>query len=406
MKIISVSQVTGYIKEKLETDIVLNNLWVRGEVSNFKHHSSGHMYFTLKDRDSALRCIMFKSRNSGLDFTPQEGMAVIARGSVTVYERDGQYQLYVEEMHRQGIGAMYTAFLQLKERLEKEGLFDQSRKRPLPAFPRKVGVVTSPTGAAVRDIITVMTRRYPQVHIILIPVAVQGDLAPAQIAEGIRLANTVEGLETIIVGRGGGSIEELWAFNTEAVARSIYQSTIPVISAVGHETDFTIADFVADRRAPTPSAAAEIVVPDCMEIQKHLTNLTKRLVTGIRNNVTILRERVVRAGESQFLKRPKDDLYRKMQDVDYLTRRLGQSMIVQFNGKKTAFAIQMSRLNDLSPIATLNRGYSICRDEQGNVIKQVKMTSPGKSIEILMADGSVDCIVEKIKEGAYVWEEK
>ncbi|MHB9094911.1 MAG: exodeoxyribonuclease VII large subunit, partial [Eubacteriales bacterium] len=188
--------------------------------------------------------------------------------------------------------------------------------------------------------------------------------------------------------------------------RSIYQSIIPVISAVGHETDFTIADFVADRRAPTPSAAAEIVVPDCMEIQKHLTNLTKRLVTGIRNNVTILRERVVRAGESQFLKRPKDDLYRKMQDVDYLTRRLGQSMIVQFNGKKTAFAIQMSRLNDLSPIATLNRGYSICRDIQGNVIKQVKMTSPGKSIEILMADGSVDCIVEKIKEGAYGWEEK
>ncbi len=405
MKIISVSQLTGYIKEKLESDLVLSNVWVRGEISNFKHHSSGHMYFTLKDQASALRCVMFKSRNCNLGFTPQEGMAVIARGYVTVYERDGQYQLYVEEMHRQGIGALYMAFLQLKEKLEKEGLFDQQRKRPLPAFPGKVGVVTSPTGAAVRDIITVMTRRYPQVHIILIPVAVQGDDAPVQIAQGIKLANTMAGLDVLIVGRGGGSIEELWAFNTEIVARSIYESKVPVVSAVGHETDFTIADFVADRRAPTPSAAAEIVVPDCTEIQKYLSALYQRLVMGMRNNLSALRERVDRAGESRVLKRPKDELYRKTQELDYMTRRLGQAMIVQLNGKKTALALQVSRLDDLSPLATMKRGYSICRDSKGRTIKQASKVRPGEGIEVLMLDGSLDCRVERVKEGNYVKKE-
>ena len=311
MKIISVSQVTGYIKEKLESDLILNNLWIKGEISNFKHHSSGHMYFTLKDRNSALRCIMFKSRNQSLDFAPREGMAVVARGSIAVYERDGQYQLYIEEMLPQGIGALYSAFLQLKDKLEKEGLFAPERKKPLPAFPKKIGIVTSPTGAAVKDIITVMTRRYPQVHIILIPVAVQGHEAPAQIAEGIRLANSIEGLELIIVGRGGGSIEELWAFNTEEVARSIESSSLPVISAVGHQTDFTIADFIADMRAPTPSAAAELAVPDCLQVRKHLNVLTQRLVAEVRNNLAALKDRVDRATQSPFLKNPKMSCIKK-----------------------------------------------------------------------------------------------
>ncbi len=404
MKIISVSQLAGYIKEKLESDLFLSNVWVRGEVSNFKHHSSGHMYFTLKDPASAVRCIMFRSRNQNLTFLPRDGMAVIVRGYVTVYERDGQYQLYVEEIQPDGVGALYTAFLQLKEKLAAEGLFDQLRKRPLPAFPIKVGVVTSPTGAAVKDIITVMTRRCPQVHIILIPVAVQGNEAPAQIARGIQLANKIDGLDVIIVGRGGGSIEELWAFNTETVARSIYESKVPVVSAVGHETDFTIADFVADRRAPTPSAAAEIVVPDRIELQKYLAALAKRLVTGTRGKIGTLRERVGRARESQVLKRPKDSLYRKMQDLDYLRKRLGQAMTGQMNNKKTSLAIQVSRLDDLSPVATLKRGYTICRNDKGMIIKQAETVKPGDSVEIIMLDGSVDCIARKVKEGQ-VWPE-
>ncbi len=401
MKIISVTQLTGYIKEKLESDLVLSNVWVRGEISNFKHHSSGHMYFTLKDQASALRCVMFKSRNSSLAFLPQDGMAVIARGYVTVYERDGQYQLYIEEMHRQGIGALYMAFLQLKEKLEKEGLFDQGRKRQLPAFPAKVGVVTSPTGAAVRDIITVINRRSPQVHVILVPVAVQGDEAPVQIARGIELANTIEDLDVIIVGRGGGSIEELWAFNTEMVARSIYESRVPVVSAVGHETDFTIADFVADKRAPTPSAAAETVVPDYVEIQKYVSALSQRLVSGTRNKIAVFTEKFHRVRENRVLKRPKDELYRKIQDVDYLTRRLGQSMLIQLNGKKTGLALLVSRLDDLSPLATMKRGYSICRDSRGQVIKEAKKLNAGEDIEVLLLDGSLDCRVERVKEEYY-----
>lgn len=401
MKVVSVSQITGYIKGILEKDIHLNNIWIQGEISNFKHHSSGHMYFTLKDRSSSLRCIMFRSRAGLLGFIPREGMAVMARGNIAVYERDGQYQLYVEEMQQQGIGALYTAFINLKERLEKEGLFEQSRKRMLPGFPRKIGVITSPTGAAVRDIVTVISRRCPQVHIILIPVAVQGDEAPGQIAEGIRLANSIEDIEVIIVGRGGGSIEELWAFNTEVVARSIGTSRIPVVSAVGHETDYTIADFVADLRAPTPSAAAEIVVPDLAEIKKQVTSLTQRLVFGIRSKVRTCRERAERCMDTQFLRRPKDDLFRKMQDVDQLVKRLNQAVTAVAGEKKNRLALQVSRLNDLSPLATLGRGYAICRDKQGKVVNKTEQVINGEHLEIVLQDGLVDCIVEKIKEGGY-----
>lgn len=401
MKIIQVSQLTAYIKKKLESDLFLNNVWVKGEVSNFKHHSSGHMYFTLKDKTSALRCIMFRSRNQVLKFLPADGMSVIARGYVTLYERDGQYQLYVEELQPDGVGALYTAFLQMKQRLESEGLFEPGRKRPLPSFPRRVGVITSPTGAAVRDIITVLTRRSPQTHIILIPVAVQGDSAPPQIARGITLADSLEELDVIIVGRGGGSIEELWAFNTEVVARSIYGSRVPVVSAVGHETDFTIADFVADMRAPTPSAAAELVVPDCMEIRRHIDHMTKRLVIGMRNHVASLQERTARAAESRFFTRPKDELYRKAQEVDYLSRRLGQAITGLIERKGSSLSLQMSRLDDLSPVATMKRGYGILRDSRQTVIRKVGQVKPGDAVEIILCDGSVDCKVEQVKEGDY-----
>jgi len=401
VKIISVSNLNGYIKEKLDSDVLLSNVWVRGEISNFKHHSSGHMYFTLKDKTGAVKAVMFRSRNNSLFFEPKEGMAVIAKGYVSVYERDGMYQLYVEEMHQQGVGTLHVAYLQLKEKLEKEGLFDPKRKRPLPRFPQRIGVVTSKTGAAVRDIVTVIHRRYPQAHIILFPVAVQGDEAPGQICEGIRLANEMTSLDVLIVGRGGGSIEELWAFNTEVVARSIFASTIPVVSAVGHETDFTIADFVADMRAPTPSAAAEIVVPDFREIQKNIDMLEQRMILGLKNMIYTSREKVNSLTGSPVMKRPQDKLYRMMQDLDHVTRRMAQAAKLNLTGKKSCLALQVSRLDDLSPLATMKRGYSICRDPGGRVVNSVKDVRTGDSVEVIVADGSADCVVKNIKEGAY-----
>ena len=399
MKIISVSQLTGYIKNKLESDHLLSNVWVKGEISNFKHHSSGHMYFTLKDKTSALRCIMFRSRNQVLQFRPSEGMSVVARGYVTVFERDGQYQLYVEEMQPDGVGALFTAFLQLKARLEAEGLFAQERKRDLPKFPRKIGVVTSPTGAAVRDIITVITRRFPQTHIIIIPVKVQGQEAPADIAEGIRIANSLGDIDVLVVGRGGGSIEELWAFNTEVVARSIFESAIPVVSAVGHETDFTIADFVADRRAPTPSAAAELVVPDILEMRKHIENLTQRINLGMKSNVSLLRRKLDRLSEHSVLKRPKDELYKKMMELDYMTRRLGQNIKNLVNDKKTGLALNASRLDSLSPLATLSRGYAIALDSKGKSIRNTGEVRTGDDIDVVVSDGTIRCSVNGVREG-------
>lgn len=399
MNIISVSQLTGYIKEKLENDIALSNIWIKGELSNFKHHSSGHMYFTLKDRQSALKCIMFRSRNSYLNFVPSDGMAVIIRGYISVYERDGQYQLYVQEMQPDGLGALHTAFLALKEKLEQEGLFDTQRKRPLPGFPKRIGVITSPTGAAVRDIINVVTRRFPVSNIILIPVKVQGDDAPAIIAEGIRQANLIENIDVLIVGRGGGSIEELWAFNTEIVARSIYSSRIPVISAVGHETDFTIADFVADLRAPTPSAAAELVVPDYQELQKHINNLSVRLAAATKAKIAGYKEKVRGIKQSVVLKRPFDDLYRRAQELDYLAKRLQQATNQNLTIYKNKFTNIISKLDSMSPLATLERGYSICTNKDGKVVKNVKSLGIGDEIDIIMNDGSLNCSVNRIREG-------
>ncbi len=398
MKVITISQLNSYIKDKLESDFVLSNIWLKGEISNFKHHSSGHMYFTLKDKTSQLKCVMFRSRAQNLQFMPTNGMAVISRGYVTVFERDGQYQLYVEEMQPDGVGALYTAFLQLKERLEAEGLFAPEIKKPLPRFPHRVGVVTSPTGAAVRDIITVIQRRYPQTHIIIIPVKVQGDEAPAEIEAAIRTANDFKNLDVLIVGRGGGSIEELWAFNTEKVARSIFESRIPIVSAVGHETDFTIADFVADRRAPTPSAAAELVVPDAGELQKLIDSLSQRTVTAVKSRITTQKEKLARLTESNVLRRPKDEMYKRMMELDYLTRTMRQNIKVQINNMKSNLTLNTSRLDNLSPLATLNRGYAITLDSGGNVIKSASNLKPGDDIELILLDGTVECSVKRVKE--------
>lgn len=399
MKIITISQLNSYIKDRLESDHILSNVWVKGEISNFKHHSSGHMYFTLKDKTSQLKCVMFRSRAQNLQFMPSNGMAVISRGYVTVFERDGQYQLYVEEIQPDGIGALYTAFLQLKERLQAEGLFESEIKKPIPRFPQRVGVVTSPTGAAVRDIITVIQRRFPQTHILIIPVKVQGEEAPAEIEAGIRLANNYNKLDVLIIGRGGGSIEELWAFNTERVARSIFDSRIPVVSAVGHETDFTIADFVADRRAPTPSAAAEMVVPDIRELQKHIDSQLQHLVNGTKSKVVTLQERLARLTQSNVLRRPKDEIYKKMMELDYLTRGMRQNIRILLNTMKSSLGMSITSLDNLSPLATLSRGYSIATDSQGKVINQAGCLKPGDYIEVIMKNGSVECNVSRVKEG-------
>lgn len=401
MSVLTITQLTGYIKEKLESDFNLNNVWVKGELSNYKHHSSGHMYFTLKDRNSALKCIMFRSRNASLNFLPAEGMAVVLRGNISVYERDGQYQLYVEEMQPDGRGALYMAFLALKARLEEEGLFDQGRKRPLPPFPGRVGVITSPTGAAVRDIITVITRRYPLTNILIIPVKVQGEEAAELIAEGIRTANLISDIDVLIVGRGGGSIEELWAFNTEVVARSIFNSRIPVISAVGHETDFTIADFVADLRAPTPSVAAELVVPELQDLHKHIHNLSFKLNALVRSKISQYGEKLRILNQSTALKRPMDHLYKKSLDLDFLMKGLNQSIERYMENRKNKMMGAVSKLDSLSPLGTLGRGYTICTDSAGNVVNRVEKVKAGDMVKIIASNGMLECTVDEVREGKY-----
>lgn len=397
MQIITVSELTKKIKATLEFNPDFRNIWVSGEISNFKHHSSGHMYFTMKDNAGALRCVMFRSRSASLIFRPENGMKVIARGNISLYERDGQYQLYVDELQPDGIGALHIAFEQLKARLQQEGLFDQAHKRKLPLIPKKIGIATSPTGAAIRDILTVIKRRWPNVHIIIAPVAVQGENAPAEIAAGIELLNQVADIDVIIAGRGGGSLEELWAFNTEIVARSIYNSQIPVISAVGHEVDFTIADFVADMRAATPSAAAEIVVPDRYEMNRHLVNLNKSLQKAVQANLERQKNRLGLCLQQSVFKNPKDYINQSQQQLDYLKQFLFKGMQNIFTQKEKTIKLLAGSLNALSPLATLERGYSICQKD-GQAISDVKNSKIGDHVQILLQKGKLFCAVENIEE--------
>ena len=398
-RILTVSELTRYIKKLVDGDAVLSRIWVRGEISNFKHHYSGHMYFTLKDEGSSLKCVMFRSRNESLRFRPDNGLRVIAGGFVSVYERDGAYQLYAEELQPDGLGALNLAFQQLKEKLAREGLFDPEHKRPVPRLPRKVGVVTSPTGAAVRDIVNVARRRFPNVHLVIAPVLVQGEEAPADIARGIRTLQAVEGVDVMIVGRGGGSLEELWAFNDERVARAIYTCRVPVISAVGHETDFTIADFAADLRAPTPSAAAELVVPDKSAELRALGNLTARLHLGLKRRWERERGRLTSVLESSALRRPKERLNQERQRLDDLTRALWRGaagVVAQKAGRRDLLA---AKLDALSPLGVLGRGYSICRRaSDGAILRRAVDVSPGEGIEVRLEDGGLRCLVEELLE--------
>ena len=384
---ISVTELNRYIKDKVATDDFLNNVFIKGEISNFKHHYTGHMYFTLKDENSLIKCIMFKSSTATLKFVPKDGTKVIAYGSIAVYEKDGIYQLYCKSMKEDGIGDLYTKYEELKRKLSLEGLFDEKHKKKIPFMPKVIGVLTSNTGAVIRDIINVSTRRNPNVYIRLYPVAVQGDGAGEKIAEGIKYMNEEHLADVLIVARGGGSIEDLWLFNEEVVARAIYDSEIPVISAVGHETDFTIADFVADLRAPTPSAAAELAVTNIEDLENTINLYKNRLKIALRKKTEIMRLRYEKCMSSRFYKDPYQILNDYYILIDRKLKSMENSVTQKLKDSKINAAKVITKLDTLSPLKTLARGYSIVADENENVISSVKDLKSGDIINLKFKDG-------------------
>jgi len=395
--ILTVSEVNSYIKMLMDHDPFLYDIWIRGEISNFKAHSSGHYYLTLKDESSSIRAVMFKSANIRLRFRLENGMKIIAKGRISIYERDGQYQLYMEEIQPDGIGALHIAYEQLKEKLQKEGLFDAEKKKPLPLYPERIGVVTSPTGAAIRDILNILKRRYPQAKVMIYPVLVQGEQAADQIAEGIRYFNKTKGVDVIITGRGGGSIEDLWAFNEEVTARAIADSDIPVVSAVGHETDFTIADFVADLRAPTPSAAAELVVPSQFELRDKLSSMLSRLYYAFNKGIENRRMKLRAFMQSTSFRNPMDMIYRNRMLLDQLDRQLEKNILYKIEHAKKSFGLLCGNLDALSPLAVLARGYAIVKNESSSIVKSVSGINEGDKLDIQLSDGSIFCIVDEVK---------
>lgn len=443
-RVLSIKDLNRYIRMKMEGDPRLSDVWIRGEISNFTHHSSGHMYFTLKDEGSRIRAIMFAAHNQRLPFIPKEGSRVIARGNVSVYERDGQYQFYATHMQPDGIGSLYLAYEQLKKKLELEGLFAAERKRPLPAFPRTVGVITSPTGAAVRDIMITLRRRFPQVHVVLYPVLVQGKSSAPSIVKAIRSMNRMAEADVLIVGRGGGSLEELWAFNEEAVARAIYESVIPVISAVGHETDFTIADFTADLRAATPTAAAELAVPHAAEIRARIQQRERQLQQGLRQRLDRSREKLSALQRSPVLVHPRRYMLQHAERLDMLklrlagtlrsktglsrerlgslkqglnrfnpmvqaeaagrrrdtaNRQLNAAMLSSLRSKRQQLQSEIRHLDALSPLKIMSRGYSLVYDEQERkLIKSLEDVQLGDLVQVKVSDGSLQCQVWGMKE--------
>ncbi|RAR45279.1 exodeoxyribonuclease VII large subunit [Paenibacillus sp. MDMC362] len=443
-RVLSVKDLNRYIRMKMEGDSRLSDVWIRGEISNFTHHSSGHMYFTLKDEGSRIRAIMFATHNQRLPFIPKEGSRVIARGNVSVYERDGQYQFYAVQMQPDGIGSLYLAYEQLKSKLEEEGLFAAERKRPLPRYPKTIGVITSPTGAAVRDIMITIRRRYPQARAILYPVLVQGKGAAPSIVKAIRTMNDMAEADVLIVGRGGGSLEELWAFNEEIVARAIYQSDIPVISAVGHETDFTIADFVADLRAATPTAAAELAVPSSAELRGQLVQRQRQLNQGLQQRLKRSRERLFSLQRSPVLVHPRRYMLQHAERLDMLSQRLQGNLksrlslvrqrqkslhqgLIRYNprtqaefaarrkdqanrqlmnamqsimkSKVSQLQTEMRHLDALSPLKIMSRGYSLVYDEaEQKLVKSIEDVHLGDLVNVRVSDGQLQCQVWGMKE--------
>ena len=388
-EIISVTELNLYIKDKLESDFLLRGILVRGEISNFKRYSSGHCYFTLKDEACAVRAVMFKFDAMRLDFQPTDGMKVIAFGRAGVYERDGQYQLYVSALRQDGLGSLYEAYEKLKSKLSDEGLFDESRKREIPQFPSRIGVITSPTGAAVRDIINITGRRYPQAEIIVYPAIVQGAESVPTLLDGLRYFGYTKPTDVIIIGRGGGSIEDLWSFNDERVVRAVASSPVPVISAVGHETDFTLCDFAADLRAPTPSAAAECATPDGEQLRERLNAIKTHITALAKKNLTLQKEKLNRLSSSRVLTDPRNFIADRRIALDAIAEKLTDKTQFILQGKKSDLKAHAASLNALNPLAVLSRGYSVAFDEDNNVIKSVKQIKKDMTIFTEVSDGKI-----------------
>lgn len=397
--VLSVSQLNRYIKMNFDADENLANIFISGEISNFtNHYRTGHLYFTLKDDSAAVRAVMFNSSAKRLKFMPEDGMKVIARGRVSVYEASGQYQLYVDDMQPDGVGALNLAYEQLKEKLQKEGLFSELHKKPLPPYPEKVGVITSPTGAAVRDIINVLGRRFPYAEIVFCPVLVQGDGAHLQLTDAVNLFNSERAADVIIIGRGGGSIEDLWEFNDEGLARAVYNSEIPVISAVGHETDFTICDFVADMRAPTPSAAAELAVPDANELQYALSALKNRMFLNVSSGIADRRSRLEYLTSKGALKSPDEMLSNRSQRLDTAFSKMLSSYENRIGGKKVEFISAATALSKLDPMSVLMRGFAFVSDKSGKNVYSSQALAEGDKINVRFHDGSAVCEVKEITQ--------
>lgn len=384
---ISVTDLNKYIKDKVDGDEFLNNVLVKGEISNFKDHYTGHKYFTLKDENSLIKCVMFKSYAMHLNFVPKDGMKVMILGSVSVFERDGVYQIYAKAMRQDGLGSLYEAYEKLKANLEKEGLFDEAHKKKIPFMPNTIGVLTSNTGAVIRDIINVSTRRNPNVHIRLYPVPVQGPGAAEKIANGIKFMNENHLADVLIIGRGGGSLEDLWPFNEEIVARAIYDSEIPIISAVGHETDFSISDFVADLRAPTPSAAAELAVANISDVKYTLEQYNNRYKNALKKKIEVMRLSYEKCMARPAFKNPTQKINEKLMVVDMKVKSLQTSINLKLKEERTKFVKEVARLDSLSPLKTLSRGYSIVTTQNGNIAKSVEDLKKDDEVKIRLIDG-------------------
>ena len=389
---VTVTQLNKYLKDRFDEDENLGAILVKGEISNFKNHYTGHLYFTLKDENSLIKCIMFKSYAERLAFKPKDGMKVMVFGSVSVFERDGVYQIYVKSIMEDGMGDLHEQFEQLKAKLEAEGLFDESHKKPIPLYPKVVGVLTSQTGAVIRDIINVSTRRNPNVYIRLLPVPVQGPGAAEKIAEKIKVMNEKKLADVLIIGRGGGSLEDLWPFNEEIVARAIYDSELPIISAVGHETDFTIADFVADLRAPTPSAAAELAVPDVYELKQKINNYQNRYRLALKKKNELMRLRYEKCMKSRVFTDP----LRRIRDmdvtVDSYIQRLENKMKIIHKESQSSYIKLVSKLDTLSPLKTLTRGYSLT-EKDNKIVKSAKELEKDDKVKLKFSDGEKDAII-------------
>ena len=393
---ISVSELNGYIKRLFEGDRALSAISIRGEISNLVYHRSGHLYFSLKDEEGQIRAVMFRSSAQRLKFTLENGMKVVARGSVTVYTRDGSYQLYVNNIEPDGVGALYMAYEQLKAKLEGEGLFDEYHKKLIPQFATRIGIITSPTGAAVRDIINVSKRRFSAVKLYLYPALVQGEGSAESLIKALDYLDKSGLVDVIIIGRGGGSIEDLWAFNNEALARRIFSAKIPIISAVGHETDFTICDFVADLRAPTPSAAAELAVPDAKSFLRYVDNLYDRAAGALLARVKNSRESLRSLSERGVITNPTLIYKRHRQSLEALSKNLNSAILSSLNEKKQRFAINSEKTNAYSPLLTLSRGYSIA-EINGENLRSVNNAKVGDEFSLILSDGRLACKVEDVR---------